>query len=158
MIEITERTPAEKRAYADGVMSAINILHANFRNCMHQDAALIVRDMEAAFQRARLFASPLDEPTAPPQIIDEAALDSILSDPEAVRELQRPDGIILIKDGEPTPSAETLNKARGIIIERRIDLPPAHSMQSLSGACPVQWITREEARERWPMPDEDGSE
>jgi len=119
-IQITERTPSEKRAYADGLLAAISMLHADFRRCMHQEAALIVRDMEASFQKMRYMAHLNEEVlasearTPPAYAVDEEACARILADPVAVRELQRPDGIIVIEEGGPTPSAETLNKARVI--------------------------------------------
>lgn len=54
----------------------------------------------------------------PAFIVDNAALQAILSDPVAVRELMRPGGIIVIEDGAPIPDAATLNQARGLMMTR----------------------------------------
>lgn len=52
--------------------------------------------------------------------VDDEAVARILADPVGVRELQRPDGIIVIEEGEPIPSAATLNEARAVLRKRRM--------------------------------------
>jgi hypothetical protein len=77
----------------------------------------------------RCIAEAVAALAPPPIMVDEEACARILADPVAVRELMRPDGIIVIKDGDPIPSAETLNKARGIVLQREVTREEADALR-----------------------------
>ena len=94
----------------------------------HEVFLAILRHLESA-DTAGILTTPLArdltdkvmkaiKAAMPPPIIPSDEALRILNDPAAMREMMRPDGYIVIKEDDPIPSVEALNKARGLIMRR----------------------------------------